>query len=307
MDISLIASRTLQLNESRFDLNDVLYELEARTTLKASRKNLEVQLNIPALDNGIVLNTDKELFRKALDHLLDNAVKFTNQGKISFGYKNADGQLEFFVSDTGIGIEEQAMQRIFDAFGQQETGITRNYDGSGLGLSIAKGIIHRFGGRIWVESEKRKGSTFYFNIPCEQSETDATEDTGTVDKPKAIPESPVVLVAEDEESNFLYMEVVLQKSGFLVLHAENGAEAVEICRQHPEINLVLMDIKMHVMDGLEATRLIKEFRKNLPVIAITAYALSGDEHRILDAGCDDYMAKPVRREMLTNMINKHLR
>jgi CheY-like chemotaxis protein len=236
--------------------------------------------------------------------LLSNAVKFTNQGSVTFGFDANGADVGFFISDTGIGIENEALEMVLDAFVQEDMKISRNYEGSGLGLSIARGIIHKLGGELRLESEKGKGTHVRFSLAA------GSKMPGQInpepEKTKKSAKQPLILIAEDDLSNYLYLEVLLKKSGIEVLHAKNGSEAVVLCKQHPGINLVLMDIKMPVMDGLEATKHIKEIRPELPVIAITAYAQTGDEFRIRQAGCDGYLAKPVKMNDLKVLINNVL-
>jgi CheY-like chemotaxis protein len=255
-------------------------------------KNIELELMVNNDLSKIILHTDKEFFEKVLLKLIDNAIKFTDLGKVSVGYHFEKDKLEIFVQDTGRGIAADKLNFIFEMFSQEDTALTRGYEGSGLGLAIASGIVDKLGGEIKVKSEKGKGSVFSFTIPSK----DVKEEVHATSLPNGITKNvskPVVLVAEDEESNYLLMEVIVRKSGSQYLHAMNGAEAVEICKQRPDISLVLMDIKMPVLNGIEATKLIRDFRPELPVIATTAFAQTGDETRILQMGFNAYYAKPI--------------
>jgi CheY-like chemotaxis protein len=193
---------------------------------------------------------------------------------------------------------------IFEMFSQEDSSNTRGYDGSGLGLTIAKGLVKLLGGGIKVNTEKGKGATFTFTIPHLVLSTPM--------KPSKIRRleltdhnKMLVLIAEDEDSNYLYMEAVLKMIGYKSLHAINGAEAVAMCKQNDKINLVLMDIKMPIMNGIEATQLIREFKPELPIIATTAYAQTGDEQRFITAGCNGYLAKPVKKESLLALLNSY--
>jgi CheY-like chemotaxis protein len=188
-------------------------------------------------------------------------------------------------------------------FTQEETSNTRGYEGSGLGLTIARGLVKLLGGEIKVKSEKGKGSTFSFTVPYSIPSVDSIPSIPLIVE-STKKEKLLVLVAEDEVSNYLYMEVLLKMIGCNFIHAINGVEAVEMCKQNKRIGLVLMDIKMPFMNGIEATQLIHEFRPELPVIATTANAQTGDEHRFLAAGCADYLAKPIKKDKLLALIQK---
>ncbi|MCX6270944.1 MAG: PAS domain S-box protein [Bacteroidetes bacterium] len=303
MDISLIASGNMVIYRKNTELHPLLHKLHERFIPACADKNISLSLRIPDRGKDLTINTDGELLKKVLTHLLDNALKFTTEGEVIFGYTVKTGYLEFFVEDPGSGISKEALSRIFDTFVQEDVSITRGYEGSGLGLSISKGIVHLLGGEISVESEKGYGSVFRFTIPHQESSIAGQEIAEL--RPVAVPdERPVILIAEDDDSNLLFMELILQNRDVSLLYATNGIEAVEQCRSHPEISLVLMDVKMPVMDGLEATQKIKSFRKDLMIIAVTAYAMSGDEKKLLDAGCDDYLAKPLKKEILLGKL-KH--
>ncbi|MBC8391000.1 MAG: PAS domain S-box protein, partial [Deltaproteobacteria bacterium] len=275
MDSSLIASGTMEVNRKYMDLHPMLHQLRAQFQPLCDHKNLECHLQLPGKTEPITIYSDEELFRKVLCHLLDNAAKFTTKGGITFGYAIKPGVLEFFVKDTGSGISKEAQTRIFESFVQEELLHTRGYEGSGLGLSIAQGFVRLLGGEMGLESEKGAGSTFFFTLPWEEKETGIITKTEGIQK-GVLAENQVILIVEDDESNLLFIQTILRKAAVTVLVANNGKEAVDGCRAHPEISLVLMDLRMPVMDGLEATRVIKTFRKNLPIIAITAFAMSGD-------------------------------
>ncbi len=302
MDASLIASGALKIIPVIFNINSLLDDLYGIYSPQCEEKALQLILQIPDRSKDYEMNADRELLKKAFQHLLNNAVKFTKAGTIAFGYKPVNGMLEFYVKDTGIGIREDVMKIIFDAFNQEETGSTRNYEGSGLGLTITKGFIEKMGGKIRLDSQKGKGTNVYFTMH-HQSATDNKEPKKPSD-PVGIaePEKGLAIIAEDENSNFFYLDVLLRKASFKTLRAVTGIEAVELFEKNPDVRFILMDIKMPLMDGLEATAIIKKQKPDLPIIAITAYALTGDEHRIKQAGCDDYIAKPLTRETLMNKL-----
>jgi len=302
MDISKIATGAMEVTINNFLVDELLDELLYFTTQLCSKKDIKVNLILQQGNSGLYLNSDMELLRRALKHLLSNAEKFTQKGSISFGYKIEKNLPIFFVNDTGVGISKDKIPLMFNYFMQEDTSLTRGYEGSGLGLSITKGIITLLGGDIWVESEKNVGSTFYFTVPKLDSKSGTRKFTFTSWN-KCKDESPCILIAEDNETNYYYLKLLLEKEGYTTLHAENGADAVELCMYHPEVNLVLMDIKMPIMNGIEATQEIKKFRQDLPIIAITAYARNGDDHKILEAGCDDILPKPLDKKRLFDMLS----
>jgi CheY-like chemotaxis protein len=259
-------------------------------------KNLKFEFRLPENADSHILDCDEELIFKSLSHLMANAIKFNDKATVILGYQLKGDQVEFFVEDNGIGISKDSQSRIFDYFSQEDSSSVRRFEGSGLGLSIVKGIAALLGGSVRLVTAKGLGSSFFISFPAGSlSETEPP--VAEIKKEKT--GQPVLLIAEDDESNFFVLEVVIKKTtGAKVIRASNGIEAVDLCRENQAITLVLMDIKMPIMDGLEATREIKAFRPDLPIIAITAYAMSGDEQKALNAGCDDYLAKPVSMKSL---------
>ncbi len=305
MDISKIASGNMNVNTRKFMIGNILNEQYERISGLCAAKGIDLRLDVPQEAGDLVMKTDDELLRKALGHLLDNAVKFSEKGTITFGYRLKDQSVSFFVRDQGKGIAKEKLEKIFEPFIQEDLRMTRGYEGSGLGLAIIQGIAKLLGGKVWARSEKAKGSEFFLSLPYEgKQETGAGIPSGVHTK-QAI-ENPVILVAEDDESNFVLIEIILKKAGYEVLHAKNGQEAVDLCEANQEIHLVLMDIKMPVMNGLDATRHIKGFRADLPVVAVTAYLRSGDEHLIKDAGCEEFCQKPFTRESLLKTVGRYV-
>ena len=304
MDMAMIVSGTMEMHKKEFFLQPFFEEIIEGTKQLCANKKIDFELHIPSEPIDIMINSDQEFIRKIMVVFLDNALKFTKHGSISCGYRINSDFLEFFVQDTGKGIDVNKIEIIFDIFSQEDVSNTRGYEGSGLGLAIAKGLVKLLGGSISAISEKGKGSTFTFTVPYA---VPAIPERPSVEKKMVSTDISklLVLIAEDEESNYFYMEVIMKMIGCKYIHAINGAEAVEMCKQNTKIDLVLMDIKMPVMNGLEATQLIHEFRPELPIIATTAYAQIGDEHRFLDAGCDGYLAKPIRKDNLLVLLQKY--
>lgn len=305
MDMAQVFSGTMEVNKEAFLLHPFFEEVIEETRKICAGKQIDFKTDYQTDVADLTIDSDPELLRKILNILLDNAWKFTARGSISCGYNLKEDFIEFFVEDTGKGIAPEMVDAIFAMFTQEDPSDTRGHEGSGLGLSIAGGLVKLLGGAISVTSEKGKGSTFTFTIPYAASEL-AEKAPPEQEKQALVSGKPLVLIAEDEESNYLYMEVILKKAGCDYLLANNGEEAVALCKRHPNITLVLMDIKMPVMNGLEATRLIREFRPALPIIATTAYAQTGDKQRFLAAGCNSYLAKPFKQECLLAILKQYL-
>ncbi|MEI8004936.1 MAG: response regulator [Bacteroidota bacterium] len=303
MDISLLTSGNLNLVRKPFKLKNLFQRLYEQYQPLCAKKNLVFNIILPEMSESFTMDSDQEMLEKISSALLDNAVKFTANGSITFGYEMKHDFIEFFVRDTGIGISTEFLPRMFQSFSQEEYMYSRGYDGSGLGLSITKGFLELLGGTIQVESQKGSGSSFIFTIPCKRinNESEMTEASTSKEQQKV---NPVVLIAEDDENNLFLMQSILRKFNITSYPAENGKEAVDKCRAHSEISLVLMDLKMPVMDGLEACREIKSFRKTLPVIAVTAFAMRGDEKKALEAGCDSYLSKPVSQKTLIEKLKE---
>jgi CheY-like chemotaxis protein len=250
---------------------------------------------------------DRQKLTQVFTNLIKNAFKFTNKGEVTYGYKtNNENQVIFFVKDTGIEIPPNKQQLIFEKFRQIEETETRSYGGSGLGLAICKEIVNLHNGKIWVDSELNKGSTFYFTLNAEIiDELNKTKTDNIIDNMIDL-NGKTILVVEDEESNYDLIEILLKKTGAEVVHAENGMEALARIKENQNINLVLMDLRMPVMNGFEATKTIRKTNPKLPVIALTALAVKGDEARARQAGCTDYISKPIRKEKLYEVIGRYL-
>ncbi|MCD4746401.1 MAG: response regulator, partial [Bacteroidales bacterium] len=275
------------------------------------KNNIELNIYKEIDENDFAIISDPFRVKQILKNLLSNALKYTEEGSIEFGYhiktSNDEFFMEFFVKDTGIGMEKNQAGFIFERFKKIEDNKEKLYRGAGLGLTITQNLVQLLGGKIWVDSTKDKGSTFFFTLPYKIAEPslikltdkeEITKDYNWKDK--------IILIAEDDFSNYLVIKHLLIKTQVQLLWAKNGKHAVETCKNNSNIGLILMDVKMPEMNGYEATGLIKQFRKKLPIIAITAYALLGDREKSLKAGCDDYLSKPIEQEKLLLLIDKYL-
>jgi CheY-like chemotaxis protein/nitrogen-specific signal transduction histidine kinase len=307
IEISNIEAGILKLSLKKTNINDVATDLHNQFMARATEKNIDLSINAEFKNGESQIWTDVAKLTQVISCLLSNALKFTAAGKITMGYRLNGSYIECFVRDTGIGISKDQFTKIFERFYQVENTISRQYEGTGLGLSIAKAYVELLGGKIWLTSEPGSGTTFMFTIPYLAAEPTLKEDNKTVinDDLKKY-ENKTVLIAEDEENNFRLVVEFLTGLNLKIIRAENGKEAVDICDSGEDIDLVLMDIKMPVMDGLEATKLLKRKRRLLPVIAQTAFTFESDREKIIGAGCDDYISKPIKKDLLIAMVKKYL-
>ncbi len=305
LDMARIVSGTMDVNIKEFLLKPVFDDAIKKAERLCSEKKIKFNFQVPAEYDNLIINSDKGFIVKVFEILLNNSIKFTEQGSIVCGYRITHGYLEIFSRDTGKGIASDKLDMVFNMFSQEEVSNTRGHEGSGLGLSIACGLAKLLGGSVNVVSEKDKGSEFTFKIPYAETLLEEKPSANTNVKSESN-EKPVILIAEDDESNYMYLKVLLKISGYKYLHAINGAEAVELCRRNPDIKLILMDIKMPVMNGLEAAKQIHGFKPEMPIIATTAYTQIGDEQRFLDAGFNGYLAKPILKDNLLELLKKYI-
>jgi PAS domain S-box-containing protein len=306
MDISLLTSGSLAVHWKDFMPAQLLRKIFSEYETACSNKKLEFLLKIPEQTENLTINSDPEIFQKIMSHLLNNAVKFTEKGGIHFGYSVRESAIEFFVKDTGIGIGKESIDIVFDNFSKEDRGQLKITEGSGLGLSIAKGMTETIGGKLRVDSVLGEGSCFYVSIPIIKRGITARPAVSE-NEDKTFMKGNLILVAEDDETNFYYLNALITKeTGAKVLHASNGREAIEFYKANRDIKLILMDIKMPVIDGFEATRQIKLINPDVRIIAITAYAMSGDEERIIAAGCDGYLSKPINKKNLIDKMAEYI-
>ena len=303
LDISLIETGNISIIKNRVTLNNLMDELYL-SYKPLIRNNIYFSVFKGLEDHLSLVLTDIIKVRQILNNLLSNAFKFTDKGYIRFGYSVVNDVLEFFVEDTGIGIEPDFHQKVFERFLKVGPENIKLYEGVGLGLSICKGNIDLLKVKIWLESEAGKGSKFFFTLPYEPVNE---EETVMIKKTENIKnfDKLTILVAEDDEINFMYIKEIFRGTGAELLHAVNGKEAVEICQNNPKINIVLIDIKMPVMNGYEAIKKIREFRPILPIIAQTAFALSNEMLKAFNAGSNDYISKPFKRDQLLALVSKY--
>jgi PAS domain S-box-containing protein len=307
VDISKIESGLMKVDIKETNINEKMEFTYNFFKPEVEIKGLQFLFKNGLSSKEAVIKTDNEKVYGILTNLVKNAIKFTYEGSIEFGYEKKGKYLEFFVKDTGVGIPKNQMELIFERFRQGSESHNRGYEGSGLGLSIAKSYVEMLGGKIWVESEEGKGSTFYFTIPYNavSEEKRAIENVVSAEHKEVQVKNLKILIVEDDEISYSLLSIVVQKISKEVIHAITGLQAVETCRNNPDIDLVLMDIRMPVMNGLEATSQIRQFNKDLIIIAQTAYGFSSDCEKALKAGCNDYISKPINSTLLFELIKKH--
>jgi hypothetical protein len=324
VDISKIEAGLTEVNMKESNINEQIEYIYNFFKPEVEQKGMQLLFIKSLASKEAVIKTDREKLYAILTNLVKNAIKYTNEGAIEFGYHlktdSKPAALEFFVKDTGIGVPKDRQQAIFERFIQADISDKMAYQGAGLGLSITKAYVEMLGGKIWVESEegnlpankqgKSGGATFYFTIPyIEQEEKIVVENVFSVDEAKnhVNPESSglKVLIAEDDMPSEMLITIALKMFSKEILKVANGVEAVEVCRNNPDINLILMDIQMPEMNGYEAARQIRQFNKDVVIIAQTAFALQGDKEKAIEAGCNDYISKPILKDGLLALIQKY--
>lgn len=314
-DISLIESGQIKLNFEEVQLADIFNEIFAvisREQKLMGKKSIKILISSSGgikRDNRI-LYTDQKRLKQILVNLLKNALKFTESGSIEYGYmpwiKDNRHFLKFFVKDSGIGIPHNKLKLIFGEFQQGDIKQVKSFSGAGLGLSISKKLVETLGGEIWVESTEGKGSTFIFTLPLSgQKVNTIKKGEDSMDTMIYDFSGKTLLLAEDDEPSFLLLKAILKRTNIEIIRAKSGKEAVEIALGENSVSMILMDINMPDMNGFEATDIIKRKRPDLPIIAQTAYSISGDRERILKAGCDDYLSKPINKNELFKIIEKY--
>lgn len=309
--VSKIESGKIEIKTNMCLLNNLLDEIYTSFIEHKRRMGKEaVEINlIKGIDkSNFSILTDNQRLRQILTNLLGNALKFTEKGSVSFGYKIRDNEnLLFFVKDTGLGINSEKINHIFDRFTKIAASKTKLYGGTGLGLSITKHLVELLGGNIWVESMEEKGSTFYFLLPHQGIEQEFLQAVSAQSKPDKLSlKKARILIAEDEHMNYLFIHEALQPTGVNLTWAKNGKEALNLIENSVHFDLILMDMKMPVMDGYEATEKIKKIRPEIAIIAQTAYAMPEEQKKGYQAGCDFYLSKPIDPVILVDTIKKYL-
>jgi CheY-like chemotaxis protein len=305
VDISNIEANLIKTVKNEVSINSMLKALCNQFFPKSYEKRISLDCRTSLKEMDALILTDRTKLTQILSNLISNALKFTEKGSIELCCMLRDNFLEFSVSDTGIGIPMQYQDKVFNRFYQVQNSDTRLYEGTGLGLAISKAYVELMGGKIWLSSEPGKGTTFFFTIPYERAVNQSLPVQERNDSDSFVFSSKrVILVAEDIESNFKLIKYFLTGANTEILHANNGKEAVEKCLSNQSIDLVLMDIKMPVMDGYTAVKLIRENNIQIPIVAQTAYA--DDRDRAIECGCSGFISKPFDKKSLFKVLSEFI-
>jgi PAS domain S-box-containing protein len=312
IDLSRLESSQIEITYEEASLSAIINEIieEARQGIKRNEKSIILSFKNNFEDNGDLIFTDRIWLKRVLSHLMDNAVKFTLDGTVEFSYSRENENIVFKIRDTGIGINKENLRRIFEEFRQEIDGHHRPFEGLGIGLTLAKEVIERMGGNIFVKSEKGVGSEFSFSIPFRPAGS-------TKAKIKALNNVQIntainwssrkCLLVDDNKDVLIYLNRILLDTGVNIITSRSGIEAIELIKSNPDIDVVLLDMQMPEMNGIETAAAIKKNRPNLPVIAQTAFIFEDDKDIILEAGCDACLIKPIRKEHLLTVMSSFLK
>jgi PAS domain S-box-containing protein len=313
IDLSRLESSQIEITYEEASVNSIVNEIvdDAKKDVKRNEKSIIINVMNMLEENSDLIFTDRVWLKRVLNHLMDNAVKFTLEGSVRLSYARENESLVFRIKDTGIGINKENLDHIFEEFRQEIDGHHRPFEGLGVGLTLAKEVIERMGGKIFVQSEKGVGSEFSFSIPYRPA------GGSTRLKSKIISNEPVsiqanwsnkvCLLVDDNKDVLLYLNRVLSDTGIKTLTARSGNEALEIVKNTPIIDVVLLDMQMPEMNGIEATKEIRKIRKDIPIIAQTAFIFEDDKDIILEAGCDACLIKPIRKDHLLTVMSSFLK
>jgi len=297
----------MDVNRKETNVNEQIEYIYTLFKPEVEAKGMSLSYKTGLSPKDAVLTTDREKLYAILINLVKNAIKYSDKGSIELGYEKKGNYFEFFVKDSGIGIPKDNLESVFNRFVQVDMGDKRAFQGAGLGLSISKAYVEMLGGKIWVESEVTKGSTFYFTLSCIN---ETKEKSGAyMNVNQSVNENHInglkIIIAEDDELSAVLLSKAIRIFAKEVIRIGSGKDVIEVCRNHPDADLIMMDIQMPDLDGYEATRQIRQFNKEIIIIAQTAFALSHDREKALEAGCNDYISKPINHALLANLMKIH--
>lgn len=312
IDLSRLESSQIEITYEETSLTSIITEIveDTRQIIKRNEKPILLNVKNQFEENGDLIFTDRVWLKRVLSHLMDNAVKFTLDGSIEFSYQREADKIVFRIKDTGIGIKNENLSHIFEEFRQEVGGHHRPFEGLGIGLTLAKEVVERMGGRINVTSEKGIGSEFSFSIPYRPAGSTKIKsaEAGLNQFLKPIDwSSKKCLIVDDNKDVLLYLNRILLDTGVTILTARSGYEAIELVKTTPDIDVVLLDMQMPEMNGIEATKEIRKIRKNMPIIAQTAFVFEDDKDIIIEAGCDACLIKPIRKDHLITVMSSFVK
>jgi PAS domain S-box-containing protein len=306
IDLSRLESSQIEISYEETSLSEVINEVidESRRSIKRNEKPIILTVKNQFEDNSDLIFTDKLWLKRVLNHLMDNAIKFTLEGSVELSYSRNEGDISFKIKDTGIGIKKENLSRIFEEFRQEIDGHHRPFEGLGVGLTLAREVVERMGGTISVESEKGFGSEFIFTIPYRAAGSSRLKSRNKLaPSPSLDWGSKKCLLIDDNKDVLIYLNRILVDTGINVMLARSGPESLGIIKDNPDIDVVLLDMQMPEMNGIEVTREIRKIRNTLPIIAQTAFIFEDDKDIILEAGCDACLIKPIRKEHLLTVMS----
>ncbi len=315
IDLSRLESSQIEITYEEASVNNIVSEVveDARKIIRRNEKPIVITVMNMLEENGDLVFTDRVWLKRVLNHLMDNAVKFTLEGSVRLSYSKENDNLVFRVKDTGIGINKENLDHIFEEFRQEIDGHHRPFEGLGVGLTLAREVVQRMGGRIFVQSEKGVGSEFSFSIPYRPAGGSTRlksrlEAAGMESHGKPVNwSSKTCLLVDDNKDVLLYLNRTLSDTRIKTLTARSGVEAIELVKNTPGIDVVLLDMQMPEMNGIEATREIRNIRRDIPIIAQTAFIFEDDKDIILEAGCDACLIKPIRKDHLLTVMSSFLK
>ena len=309
IDISKLSSNQLELHHKNFSLHQIMIDLYDTFSEYVSKKHgdeVELKLSEPDDKNFDLIFNDDFRIKQVLSNLLSNSLKYTSKGFIEYGYSINNEEINFFVKDTGLGIKKNHAKYVFDRFRQSDDSFTREHGGAGLGLSLAKGIVELMGGQIVLESKWQKGTTIHFSIPIVNPADKVDSEMQFNARKYNDWSNKTILIAEDEELNYRYLQTLLSPTNAIVKWVDNGQKAIDYVNKYPDVNLILMDIRMPIVNGLEATKIIKSTNHGIPIIAQTAFAQSNEKDHYINGGCDDFIPKPINSSHFMSVLEKFL-
>jgi PAS domain S-box-containing protein len=312
IDLSRLESSQIEITYEETSLSSIVNEIieDARQVIKRNEKPIILNVKNEFHDNGDLIFTDRVWLKRVLNHLMDNAVKFTLDGSIELYYFLENGKIVFRIKDTGIGINKENLVRIFEEFRQEVDGHHRPFEGLGIGLTLAREVVTRMGGEIFVQSEKGIGSEFSFSLPFRPAGSTKISRLKLKNDEFLKPidwSSKKCLLVDDNKDVLIYLNRILVDTGVTILTARSGSEALELIRNTPDIDVVLLDMQMPEMNGIEATKEIRKIRKDLPIIAQTAFVFEDDKDIIIEAGCDACLIKPIRKDHLLTVMSSFVK